>query len=133
MSTLLFALANNVMGIFGGVARLGAGDSSSTSGDNPWGALGWLKNVTEAIDMLLYPILALVATAGIIYAVVLGVNLAKAESTEKREEAKKRMINAIIGFVSIIALVLLMKLVIYFLPDILGLAPETYDSGPSGP
>jgi len=43
------------------------------------------------------------------------------------------MINAIIGFVSIIALVLLMKLVIYFLPDILGLAPETYDSGPSGP
>ena len=128
MSTLLFALANNVMGIFGGVARLGAGDGGGTSGDNPWGALGWLKNVTDAIDMLLYPILALVATAGIIYAVVLGVNLAKAESTEKREEAKKRMINAIIGFVSIIALVLLMKLVIYFLPDIIGLAPGEYDA-----
>ncbi|MCL2540700.1 MAG: pilin [Firmicutes bacterium] len=106
----------------GFIALLGTSTTTTTGGANEgWGPFLWLKHITDAIDVVLYPILALVATAGIIYAIVLGVNLAKAESTEKRDEAKKRMINAIIGFVSIIALVLIMKLVINFMPEILKL------------
>ena len=124
MSTLLFALANNLMAMFSGgglLASSSGGDKITTS----WGQFAWLKNIVDAVDMVLYPVIALVATAGIIYAVVLGVNLAKAESSEKRDEAKKRMINAIIGFVSVIALIFLMKLVILFLPNILGLYSAT--------
>ena len=126
MSTLLYALTNGLMNMFGSIGTLGA--------DADWGELYWLENIVDAVDILLYPIMALVATAGIIYAIVLGVNLAKAESSEKRDEAKKRMINAIIGFVSIIALVALMKLTIAFLPNLLGLTdtvtPSTSSTSP---
>ncbi len=54
--------------------------------------------------------LILVATAGTIYAVVLGVNMARAETADKREEAKKRIINAIMALVITIALILLLRL-----------------------
>ena len=63
------------------------------------------------------PILIVVAAAGTIYAVVLGVNMARADSAEKREEAKKRVVNVLIGMVIIIALILLFNL---FIDKILG-------------
>ena len=59
---------------------------------------------------MLVPILILVGTAGSIYAIILGVNFSKAESADKREEAKKRFINAIIGVVVTIILLILVKL-----------------------
>ena len=49
----------------------------------------WVQNIVDAIDTLLYPLLVIVGAAGMIYAVVLGVQMARADSTEKREEAKK--------------------------------------------
>lgn len=45
-----------------------------------------------------------------IYAIVLGVKLARAESADARDEAKKRLINAIIALVVMIALILLLQL-----------------------
>ena len=41
---------------------------------------------------------------------VLGINFSKAESADKREEAKKRMINAIIGIVVTLLFLILVKL-----------------------
>lgn len=73
---------------------------------------GWVKNLVSAIDTLLYPLLVVVGAAGTIYAVVLGVNMARADSTEKREEAKKRLINVIVGLAITIALILFFKLFI---------------------
>ena len=70
----------------------------------------WIERITKFIDSILWPILIVVAAAGTIYAVVLGVNMARADSTEKREEAKKRVINVLIGMAIIIVLILLMKL-----------------------
>lgn len=66
--------------------------------------------IIKILDAMLWPILILVGTAGSIYAIVLGVNFSKAESADKREEAKKRMINAIIGLVITIILLILLKL-----------------------
>ena len=44
-------------------------------------------------------LLGVVGLFGIIYCIVLGVNYAKAEDTNAREEAKKRFVGAIVGIV----------------------------------
>lgn len=72
----------------------------------------WIQEITQAIDTLLWPLLIVVAACGTIYAVVLGVNMARADSTEKREEAKKRLINLLIGIAITIGLILFFKLLI---------------------
>ena len=77
--------------------------------EEPW---TWVGNVINAINTLLYPLLVIVGAAGMIYAVVIGVQMARADSTEKREEAKKRLINVIVGLAIIIALILFFKLFI---------------------
>jgi len=74
----------------------------------------WYKNVMEPIlslmENILVPLLILVGTAGSIYAVILGVNYSKAEDAGKREEAKKRLVNAVIGLVIMIALLIVLWL-----------------------
>lgn len=81
---------------------------------------GWVIQVVDAIYLVLVPILVVVGAAGMIYAIILGVNMARADSTEKREEAKKRLINVIVGVAIMIALILLCVLFIEaILPNIL--------------
>jgi len=75
-------------------------------------SFGWIKSVVAAIELVLLPILIVVGAAGAIYAIVIGVNMARADSTEKREEAKKRLINVIIGIVIVIGLILFFGLFI---------------------
>lgn len=74
----------------------------------------WYKNIfnpiTSLLDSMLVPILIIIGTAGSIYAIVLGVNFSKAETADKREEAKKRMINAVIGIVVMLVMLVLLKL-----------------------
>lgn len=69
-----------------------------------------LGPIVEILDSMLVPILIIIGTVGSIYAIILGVNFSKAESADKREEAKKRMINAIIGLVVTIILLILLKI-----------------------
>jgi len=64
---------------------------------------GWLKEVFNGLTSFLVPLLIAVATAGMIYAVYLGINMIRAEDSGKREEAKKRLIWAVIGIVVIVA------------------------------
>lgn len=77
--------------------------------DKTW---GWVQDVVNAINEVLWPILIIVGAAGMIYGVVLGVNMARADSPDKREEAKKRLINVVVGLAIIIALILFFKLFI---------------------
>lgn len=109
MNALMFNAANKMMSVMANTPLL---DEQKGEGDK-W---QWVYEVCDAIDLILYPILILVGTAGMIYAVVLGVKLARAESADQQQEAKKRMINFIIGLVSIIALILLLKLFVTYLP-----------------
>lgn len=69
-----------------------------------------VNDIKAAVDLVIWPLMILVGAAGSIYAVVLGVNMAKADSGEKREEAKKRLITAVVGLVIVVALILLMRL-----------------------
>lgn len=73
----------------------------------------WYKEmmqITDIIDQILTPVLIILGTAGSIFVIVLGINFSKAESADKREEAKKRMINAIIGIVVTLLFLILVKL-----------------------
>lgn len=66
----------------------------------------WLEKFFEVLYPVLYAILAITGAAGAVYAIFLGISMAKADTTEKREEAKKRMINTIVAVVVAIALIL---------------------------
>lgn len=67
---------------------------------------GWLQNLFNVLNPILYAIMAVAGAAGAIYAIVLGVNLARAEDQSKRDEAKKRLITTLIAVAVTIALVL---------------------------
>ncbi len=76
----------------------------------------WLKSLFSVLEPLLYAIMAVASAAGAIYAVILGINLARAEDQSKRDEAKKRIITTVIAVAVTIALVLFFNLL---LPEIL--------------
>ena len=109
MQMFLLQIAQRVMGLVSGISMLG--DEFATGKD---GMSDFYQSVfdpvVQILDAMLVPILILIGTAGSIYAIILGVNFSKAESSDKREEAKKRMINAIIGLVVTILLLILLKL-----------------------
>lgn len=53
----------------------------------------------QSIMGIIMPIvLGVVAALGVFYSVKLGIGYAQSETTEKREEAKKRLVGAIVGF-----------------------------------
>ena len=90
-----------------------------------------LTNIANEIfkyaGYVLIPVMIVVGVAGIFYSIYLGVNLAKADSADKRQEAKSRMINAIIGFVVIFVLVLLMYLFCSHVDDLFGWTQKEKD------
>ena len=83
----------------------------------------WYTNMMQIVDVIdgfLLPIILILGTAGTIFVIILGVQFSKAESADKREEAKKRMINAIIGVVVTLLLLILVKLFTANAADIVG-------------
>lgn len=92
------------------------------------GTWSWVPTIVDAIKSVLWPILIIVCAAGMIYAVILGINMARADSTDKREEAKKRLINVLVGLAIIVALILFFQLCMTailprLLPDVFNAAP----------
>ena len=77
----------------------------------------WLNTLFNVLNPILYAIMAVVGAAGAIYAIILGVNLAKAEDTSKRDEAKKHLITVLIAVAVTIALVLFFT---QLMPSIIG-------------
>ena len=75
-----------------------------------------LSPVMEIIQTFLPVVLTLVATVGFIWCIVLGVKFAKSADPQEHEQAKKALINAIIGFVLIFVLMLVLNIAFpYFL------------------
>ena len=62
----------------------------------------------EMIQAFIPVILTLVATVGFIWCIVLGVKFAKSADPQEHEQAKKALINAIIGFVLIFVVMLVL-------------------------
>ena len=67
----------------------------------------WLNQLISGITSVINPILILAATAGIIYAVVVGIRFVKADDKSQRDEAKQKLITVIVGIVVTIVLIAL--------------------------
>jgi len=67
----------------------------------------WLDQLINAVYRIINPILIVVAVAGIVYAIVVGVRFVKADNKEQREEAKQKLISVIIGIVVTFVLIAL--------------------------
>jgi hypothetical protein len=64
--------------------------------------------------IFLIPIIIVLLAVSAIYAIVLGVNMARAESAEQRDGAKKRIINFLIGAITIIVILILIYVLLVF-------------------
>ena len=76
------------------------------------GNFAWLNDVYSVLPNILWAILALTGSAGAVYAIILGINLAKAESEDKRKTAATRMKNTLIGVGVLLLLVLFINIFI---------------------
>ena len=85
----------------------------------------WLDALTAAVSNVINPILILVATAGIIYAIVVGIKFAKAEDKGARDEAKQKLITVIIGIVVTGVLIALFAWLQWFLTE----NPDIWNNG----
>ena len=106
MSNLLFKLATLA--------------ADPTPGTTNW---SWVWDIVNFLKSLLPYLLVVVAAAGSIYAVVLGIKMARAEDPAAREEAKKRIINFIIAFAVTAILILLLNLFVANFESITGIKP----------
>lgn len=76
------------------------------------GNYAWLNQVYDVLPPILYAILGCVGGAGTVYAIILGVNLAKADSDDTRKNAANRLKNTIIGVAILLVLVLIINLLL---------------------
>lgn len=72
------------------------------------GTYDWLLPIVKFLDGLLIPLTIIVAVAGAIWVIILGVQLARAESADKAQEAKKRLINVAVAIVAAIVFIWLL-------------------------
>ncbi len=80
------------------------------------------ESFINIINIVLPIILGVVLVFGLIYSIILGVNYARAEDSNARDEAKKRLIGAIVGIV--VALVLMAVIWLVLSSDVIkGLFP----------
>lgn len=79
-----------------------------------------LAPVLEVLNAILWPAIALVGAIAMIYCIVLGIKVAKADEAGSREKAKKDLIGAIIGFVTIFVLIVALKIAMPILQDWVG-------------
>ncbi len=77
----------------------------------------WVYDVKDVVSSMMWPLIIVLASVGTIYAIVLGVQMARADSTEKREDAKKRVINVVIGVAIAVGLIVLLRLLFDALPS----------------
>ena len=68
--------------------------------------------IVQLINAAAGPLLMIVAALGVIYCIILGAKLAKAEEPQDREKAKSSLKNAIIGFVLIFVLIAALNLML---------------------
>lgn len=64
----------------------------------------WATTISDGIKKLLIPILIVACSVGLIYAVVIGIKMMKADGKDAREENKQRLINLAISIVAIAVL-----------------------------
>lgn len=76
------------------------------------GNYAWLNDVYDVLPTILYIMLALVGGAGMVYSIILGINLARADSDDARKKAIERLRNTIIGVAILLLLVVFINLLL---------------------
>lgn len=106
---MLFRICNALMGM--NTNMLGDVDTGDTVIDDTANA------VVKVVNNVVTAILAVAAAGIAIYAIVLAIQFFRADSAEKREEAKKRLIYAIIGLVAAVVIIFAARFVIDKIPS----------------
>ena len=68
-------------------------------------AKDWQDKVITAVDNILVPILVIACSVGMVWAIVVGIKMMKADDKSKRDEAKATLINIAISVVAIAVLI----------------------------
>jgi hypothetical protein len=76
-----------------------------------------IQPVLEVLNAILWPVIAVVGSAGAIYCVFLGIKIAKSDEQNSREKAKKDLLGAVIGFALIFVLIVALKIAMPILQD----------------
>lgn len=105
MQLFLVRLANAFMGM------------SMFLADEPGTQKKWVTDITKLLRSIINPALIIAGTAGAVYAIILGVKMAKADDQTKRDEAKKNLINVLIAVVATILLILLFYMFVAWIED----------------
>jgi len=101
----------NIFNMLGGIFNLDQVD---------WGEFEWLSPIATFLESLIIPITIILAVAGAIWVIILGVQLARAESADKAQEAKKRLINVAVAIVAIIIFIWILSWFVSKVPDLFG-------------
>ena len=65
----------------------------------------WAEKVGTAVDKILVPILIIACSVGMIWAIVVGIKMMKADDKAARDEAKAKLINIAISIVAVAVLI----------------------------
>lgn len=88
---------------------LAGGPFATAISTDQWGTgLTWLKTIANFLDSIIVPVTIIVAVAGAVWVIWLGVQLAKVEKASDAGEAKKRLINVVIAIVFVIVIIWLL-------------------------
>ena len=68
-----------------------------------------LQPIVDVLNVVWIPVVSLLGTFGAIYSIILAVNMAKADSADKREASKKRIIGVLTTCITLIALIILLR------------------------
>ncbi len=84
--------------------------------------IAWLDTLLNALITFINPMLIVLAVAGIIYAIVVGIKFLKAEDKNAREEAKQKLIYVVIGIGVVIVLIAVFYFLAFNIDKIIGWA-----------
>ena len=65
----------------------------------------WSTKIMNAVDNILVPILIIACSVGMVWAIVVGIKMMKADDKSARDEAKAKLINIAISIVAIAVLI----------------------------
>ncbi len=109
------------------LSMLGAAEKTSSGifnlSSDSFEGFDWLYPIAKFLESLLVPITIIVAVAGAIWVIFLGINLARAESADKAQEAKKRLINVAVAMVCVIIFIWLLTWFVTQVPTLFSSSP----------